>query len=116
MDIDGAEPGDTCSVDASWHDGRPVGRAVAFYPPGSKSPAVARVVAREGDVVEVKRKRFWVNGRQVPKNRRNTPAYTIPRITVPRDCAYLLVDGADGIDSVEHGPIPCWRILGEVKP
>jgi hypothetical protein len=116
IDLDVSFLADTCDVDPSWHETHASGKVVAFMVPGKTSPAVARVVARSGDTVGVRRKSFEVNGRPIPRNRRSVPAYTLPSITVPRDCVYVLVDASEGTDSMECGPIPYWRILGEVKP
>jgi len=102
-------------VDPSWMKRPQRMSIVAFVPPGGGAPKVARAVALPGDELEVVGGSLRVNGARLEETARSVPFKDVPRFRVPRDCAYLLVDGERGSDSVELGPVPLWRILGGLK-
>jgi signal peptidase I len=107
------------TVDPSWLAKRTRNAIVAYVPPGkSKKPSVARVVALEGDSLEIRARKLYVNGAVNPKVKRPMPVEEAPKFTCPRDCVYVLVDKPKrGIrDSCDFGPVPLWRVLGSITP
>ena len=105
------------SVEASWL-ARPSRNAiVAFAPPGkSGRTSVARVVAIEGDSLEVRGGMLFVNGAANKNTRRRMPVAEVSKFTCPRDCVYVRVDNVrGGADSSQFGPLPLWRVLGSIS-
>jgi signal peptidase I len=102
------------AVSAAWHDDPTRGSIVAFVPPGGTTAAVARVVALPGDRIQATKRRYVVNGKPT-ESRRNSPVQDSSHVIVPRGCVFVLVDGTSGVDSSEVGPIPLWRVLGEIR-
>jgi signal peptidase I len=107
------------TVDPSWLAKRKRNAIVAYVPPGkSKKPSIARVVALEGDSLEVRARKLYVNGAVNLKVQRSMPAEEAPKFTCPRDCVYVLVDRPKRgtRDSCSFGPVPLWRVLGSITP
>lgn len=90
------------------------GAIVAFRPPGQEDvEVVKRVVAMEGDQVEVRDGAVWVNGEQVsPSGVRGWA----PAVTIPPEHIYVLGDNPaeSGLDSRVLGPIPLDEYVGRV--
>ena len=82
------------------------GAIVAFRPPGHDGvEVVKRVVAMEGDQVEVRDGAVWVNGEQASRSGVRGWA---PAVTIPPGHIYVLGDNPaeSGLDSRVLGPIP----------
>src|SRR5581483_8688070 len=85
---------------------------VVYKVRGSDGPKVSRIVAMEGQKVEVKGEDVLVDGSPVPCPTKSTRSkFDVPEITVPRGCVFVVNDqrakgaGAD-YDSRFLGPIP----------
>ena len=92
------------------------GELVAFYVPGKpESCRVARVVALEGQHVEVTQGAVKVNGKPSVKFPA-MKAFNVPEVRIPRGCVYLLADKpAETEDSFKVGPVPFSSLKGRVK-
>jgi signal peptidase I len=101
------------TIDASWLEAPKARQIVAYSPPGSDELTAVRVVALQGEKIEVRERRLHVNGspRSSP---RPMPVATVPEFRCPRDCVYVMSDSArrENVDSAVHGPVPIWRIKG----
>ena len=104
------------TVDTSWLDKPSRDAIVAFVPPGkSGSTSVARVVALEGDSLEVRNRKLFVNGATNKSINKSMSMEAAPKFKCPRDCVYVLIDRSRGsADSSKFGPLPLWRVLGSI--
>ena len=104
------------------HRPLPVGTVVVFHPPPALQAAgyaadaalIKRVVARAGDVVEVRQGRLWRNGAAVTGDWAAEPMrYTLPPLTVPAGHLLVLGDNRNAsLDSHLWGPLPEQQLIG----
>jgi len=104
------------SIDPAWLDRPTPFAVVAFLPPGSTKPRMARAVGLPRDRLTVRNHKLFVNGKTVPVAKRRIPRQDVGEFVCPRDCFYVLVDVERGTvtDSLRYGPLPAWRVLGKV--
>jgi type IV secretory pathway protease TraF len=103
-------------INAAWLDAPRRNTIVAFIPPDAKTfkYRASRVVALAGDRIEVHDRKAYVNG-TIPKGaERSLPTADLPEFVVPRDCVYVLNDFPENPDSIDFGPLPLWRVVGEL--
>jgi signal peptidase I len=99
-----------------------VGMFAVYKVPGSELRRVARVVAMEGQKVEVKGEEVIVDGSAIQNpTRQNRSRFDVPELTVPRRCVFVVSDlrskGASAdYDSRGLGPIPLEAITHCFKP
>jgi signal peptidase I len=99
-----------------------VGMFVVFRVRGSDGPRVSRVVATEGQKVEVRGEEVLVDGTAVPCPTKNARSrFDVPEITVPRGCVFVVNDlrgkgPSSEYDSRFLGPIPLEAITHCFKP
>lgn len=95
------------------------GDAVAFSLPGETgSFQVARVIATEGQEIELREKKAFVDGKEfsppgiaLDVGRRKTPVFR-----VPGDCVFAMTDNySPTLDPGKHGLVPFRHILGKIK-
>lgn len=87
-----------------WFTEPAVGDIVVFTPPEEAhtdvSRFVKRIVAVEGDLVEVKDGALYVNGTRLEEPYATSPLYRLPSIRIPKDHLFVLGDNrnnsADG--------------------
>jgi type IV secretory pathway protease TraF len=103
-------------VDTAWLDAPRRNTIVAFIPPDGKAVRyrAARVLALAGDRIEIQDCKPYVNGTIPMGFGRSLPGVDLPELVVPRDCVYVLNDSPNGLDSVGFGPLPLWRVAGEL--
>jgi signal peptidase I len=99
-----------------------VGDIVVFHPPealseagyDSKAALIKRVVAVEGDRVEVREGRLWRNGVAVDPDWAQTPmGYSLAPLTVPAGHLMVLGDNRNAsLDSHLWGPLPEKDVIG----
>lgn len=96
--------------------GLKAGDGVAYHP--STAPGtlrVARVVAREGDRVQIDGASVRVNGTVVPGVTDRTDVQ-IPSLEIPRGCVFLLAERSGSAqDSLVTGPVPMAQIAWRLK-
>jgi type IV secretory pathway protease TraF len=91
------------------------GDMVAFYIPGQADAKVARVVATEGQMVELNGQNVLVDGKPT-KYSAGYPLVKLAPFKVPHACVYLVCDKPMyGKDSTQLGPIPSYSIFGKLK-
>lgn len=99
------------------------GDMIIFYPPPEVVPErdtsttfIKRIVALEGDAVEVKRGKLYLNGNQVDEDYVAEPImYRTARTIVPPGCVWVLGDNRNAsLDSHAWGPLPMERIVARV--
>ena len=98
------------------------GEVVLFSRPGEKVQFVKRVIGLPGELIEIRGKAVFINGRTIeepyvllPKNRASPGEFTTPTV-VPTDSYYLLGDNRDNSqDSRFFGPIRRADIHGRVR-
>ena len=100
----------------------PLGTIVVFHPPGallaagydSKAALIKRVVARSGDVVEVKDGQLYRNGEAAVEPWLAEPMhYRFGPVTVPADNLLVLGDNRNAsLDSHLWGPLPSQEVIG----
>ena len=103
-------------VDTAWLDAPRRNTIVAFIPPDAKTVKykASRVVALAGDRIEIQDHRTYVNG-TIPKGfGRILLTADLPELVVPRDCVYVLNDSPASPDSIDFGPLPLWRVAGQL--
>jgi type IV secretory pathway protease TraF len=89
---------------------------------GAEQPCVARIIATEGQRVEVQEKAVLVDGSPVTYGTKNTSTSIVtPELTVPRGCIFLLCDdygksGSFEQDSRRFGPIPVEAVTHCFRP
>jgi signal peptidase I len=93
-----------------------VGDVVAYYVPGKPAERVGRVVAQEGQLVEVEiNKNARVDG-QTTNFKSDQREISTPEIRVPRGCLFIMHDKSyQGEDSIQVGPIPYYNIKGKLN-
>jgi hypothetical protein len=92
----------------------PLNEAVAYEHPGkSEGCAVAWVVAREGQVVEIRDKEIWVDGALALRQPKGI-AEDASGFMVPRGCVYLVAN-VSGEASQRYGPLPLRCVRGLLK-
>jgi len=97
------------------------GDIIVFKSPQDKRELVKRLVAVEGDTVEIKDGKVYVNGEMFligdPEDEPYTPPALDPeqnKITIPEGYIYVLGDNRPySLDSTELGPIEKSRITGK---
>jgi len=115
--------GDQLLVDKVSHLSRGYQRrdVVVFNPPltyveltGNTEALIKRVVAVEGDTVEVKNKHLYVNGvQQLEKYTNEDPDYTLEPLTVPQGMLLVLGDNRNhSYDSHIWGFLPKENVIG----
>ena len=83
---------------------------------------VARIVATEGQRVEVRDDKVLVDGNPIPNPTKSARSrWDVPEIVVPRGCVFVLCDqrqktGSAEYDSRRFGPIPVEAITHCFKP
>lgn len=88
---------------------------VAYYVPSQPDAKVARVVATEGQTIELNGVAVLVDGKPT-KYKPGYPAVKLPPFKVPHACVYLVCDlPMYGKDSTQLGPIPSYAIYGKLK-
>jgi len=100
----------------------PLGTIVVFHPPGallaagydSKAALIKRVVARSGDVVEVKDGQLYRNGEAAVEPWLAEPMqYRFGPVTVPEGNLLVLGDNRNAsLDSHLWGPLPSQEVIG----
>ena len=100
----------------------PLGTIVVFHPPGallaagydSKAALIKRVVARSGDVVEVKGGQLYRNGKAAFEPWLAEPMqYRFGPVTVPAGNLLVLGDNRNAsLDSHLWGPLPSQEVIG----
>lgn len=92
----------------------PLNEAVAYQIPGKPDGhSVAWVLAREGQVVEIREKEFWVDGSLALKQPKGIAA-DAPGFMVPKGCVFLVAN-VSGEASQRYGPLPLRSIRGVLK-
>ena len=116
MDPKAYTPGDSYKINTSFLklDQFKKGDVVAYGVPNqSDQRRIARVVALQGQIVEVKAKGLWVDGEAVSyafeKEQR------LPPFRIPRGCIFVLADIPNtGLDSLQLGPLPVYALIGKL--
>ena len=100
----------------------PLGTIVVFHPPGallaagydSKAALIKRIVARSGDVVEVKAGQLYRNGEAAIEPWLTEPMqYRFGPVTVPEGNLLVLGDNRNAsLDSHLWGPLPSQEVIG----
>ncbi len=98
-----------------------VGNFVVFKMRGD-TPRVGRIVALEGQKVEVRADEVIVDGSPMTNPTKNNKSrFDVPELTVPRRCVFAIADnrgkgGSEAFDSRHLGPIPYEAITHTFKP
>lgn len=98
------------------------GMFVVFKVRGSDGSRVARVVAMEGQKVEVRAEEVLVDGNAIQNPTKNIRSrYDVPEITVPKRCVFVVNDhrgkgASPEYDSRGLGPIPIDAVTHCFKP
>ena len=91
-------------------------------PDGGEEPLIKRLIAREGDELELKNGELFVNGEKAeePYLRRKSCARGMPKTcafgpkTVPKDHVFMMGDNrTNSLDSRFFGPVPEENLIGE---
>ena len=93
-----------------------MGDMVAFYS-GQAEPKMARVVATEGQLVELTGSSVLVEKNKT-KYGSGYPPVKLPPFKVPHGCIYVICDKpmySNGKDSTQLGPIPSYAVFGKLK-
>jgi signal peptidase I len=98
-----------------WGGVRDSLRGLVGLPTSAGRDLVKRVVAVEGDEVEGRDGRLWVNGRAVDEPYVDgLPTYDFPATTVPKGAVFVMGDNRDNSeDSRSFGPVPVEDIIGK---
>lgn len=104
------------------HRPLPVGTVVVFHPPAALVAAgydpdaalIKRVVAREGDLVEVRQGRLWRNGQAAQDDWAAEPMdYSLGPLVVPPHQLLVFGDNRNAsLDSHLWGPLPESQLIG----
>ena len=107
---------------ARLHRPIPIGTVVVFHPPAAllaagydpKAALIKRVVAQEGDAVEVRDGVLWRNGSKAAIDWSAEPMdYQLEPLTVPPDHLLVLGDNRNAsLDSHLWGPLPQRALIG----
>ena len=107
---------------ARLHRPIPIGTVVVFHPPAAllaagydpKAALIKRVVAQEGDAVEVRDGVLWRNGSKAAIDWSAEPMdYQLEPLTVPPDHLLVLGDNRNAsLDSHLWGPLPQKALIG----
>ncbi|MCX8130993.1 MAG: signal peptidase I [Clostridia bacterium] len=81
-----------------------------------RSPLIKRVIGVEGDSIEIRNGKVYLNNKELNENYigDNITAPDYEKITVPKDCVYVLGDNRENSrDSREIGPVEIKKISGK---
>ena len=101
------------SIDISAKEVKDIdlGAAVAFRVPTLPNAVrVGWVLAREGQRIEIRKRRIFVDGTPSPKQP-HAVRVKLHEIVVPRGCVFVMAHEG-GEDSSHYGPLPMRSILG----
>jgi signal peptidase I len=87
---------------------------VSFRAPGSRDVYVKRVIGVGGDSIEVRARRFFVNGEYVGTGLSATPRAFDALVTIPAGMFFVMGDNRDeSEDSRQFGLVPAASVIGE---
>lgn len=89
------------------------GKVIAFEPSDSGSALTKRVLAEDGERVELRNGRLYVNGKAEPYGKEPIFTRRTRSWTVGKDQMFVAGDNRNNsYDSVDHGPISRTKLLG----
>ena len=101
--------------DPFWEDIGSALKGLFGFPTGGTQDFIKRVVAVEGDTVEGREGRVYVNGEAVdePYLAEGTETSPFSAVTVPKDMIFVMGDNrGNSDDSRAFGPIPVDEVVG----
>jgi signal peptidase I len=116
-------PNDHIYVSASGYNSETIQRndvLVFFYPDGSRTPYIKRLIALAGDRVRIENFIVYVNGKPLPQlyinttRLRKSSSRYMPEIQIPKGHLFLLGDNRDNSwDSRFFGVLPEKNVIGK---
>ena len=91
-------------------------RGLLGLPADGREDLIKRVIAVEGDTIEGRGQRVWVNGEPLEEGYLfdGNATYSFPPTTVERGMIFVMGDNRNGSqDSRSFGPVPVGRIVGK---
>ena len=118
------------SMEPSFHEGQRVvvNKAVYFFgepergdvvifeaPNGQHDDYIKRIIAIAGDTVEIKNGAVYVNDKKLTEPYiQSSPAYTMPKLTIPKDNYFVLGDNRNHSNDSHYGwLLPSENIIGK---